>query len=199
MNADFVDSGFDLFLSDIGDHYLVLVGTSRGDDIVLMSGCLLRVSRTGRGFRRVQAPLETSGGPRTGRGSSSAIFPRSWRWSTTARCGMRWANAACPAARAAWSARPAIASTSMTRSSSAAEGGPAIRSWDSCLFKTHALVAGGENFRAIRGVAHQVPLLPQAARFRRRVRPAELHRLRPVHRGLPGQDRHRYGHRNDSR
>ena len=42
MNADFVDSGFDLFLSDIGDDYLVLVGTSRGDDMVVMSGCLMQ-------------------------------------------------------------------------------------------------------------------------------------------------------------
>jgi sulfhydrogenase subunit beta (sulfur reductase) len=42
MNADFVDSGFDLFLSDIGDSYLVLVGTSRGDDIVVKSGCLMQ-------------------------------------------------------------------------------------------------------------------------------------------------------------
>ena len=41
MHADWVESGFDLFLSDIGDHYLVLVGTSRGDDIVELSGCLL--------------------------------------------------------------------------------------------------------------------------------------------------------------
>ena len=30
MNADTVDSGFDLFLSDVGNAYLVLVGTSRG-------------------------------------------------------------------------------------------------------------------------------------------------------------------------
>jgi sulfhydrogenase subunit beta (sulfur reductase) len=28
--------------------------------------------------------------------------------------------------------------------------GSRIRSWDSCLFKTHALVAGGENFRESR-------------------------------------------------
>jgi len=32
--TDFIDSGFDLFLSDIGDSYLVRVGTSLGDDMV---------------------------------------------------------------------------------------------------------------------------------------------------------------------
>ena len=31
MNADFVDSGFDLFLRDIGNNYLVLVGTTALD------------------------------------------------------------------------------------------------------------------------------------------------------------------------
>jgi sulfhydrogenase subunit beta (sulfur reductase) len=29
--------------------------------------------------------------------------------------------------------------------------GSRVRVWDSCLFRTHALVAGGENFRASRG------------------------------------------------
>jgi len=34
MRADFVEDGFDLFLSDIGNSYLVRVGTGRGDDMV---------------------------------------------------------------------------------------------------------------------------------------------------------------------
>ena len=34
MGTSFVEDGFDLFLSDIGNTYLVKVGTSRGDDMV---------------------------------------------------------------------------------------------------------------------------------------------------------------------
>ena len=86
MNADFVDSGFDLFLSDIGDHYLVLVGTSRGDDIVLMSGSLLERPTDG-GLRRVQAAFQRAAGRLPARRSSSATCRRSSRWSTTARSG----------------------------------------------------------------------------------------------------------------
>ena len=39
--TDFVDDGFDLFLSDIGDCYLVRVGTSLGDDMVKAADSLL--------------------------------------------------------------------------------------------------------------------------------------------------------------
>ena len=39
--TDYVNDGFDLFLSDIGDGYLVWVGTSRGDDIVRAAETLL--------------------------------------------------------------------------------------------------------------------------------------------------------------
>jgi sulfhydrogenase subunit beta (sulfur reductase) len=35
MGTNFVDDGFDLFLSDIGDSYIVRVATSTGDDITL--------------------------------------------------------------------------------------------------------------------------------------------------------------------
>ncbi|MDH7499721.1 MAG: hydrogenase, partial [candidate division NC10 bacterium] len=42
MRADSVSDGFDLFLSDLGDSYLTLVGTSLGDDIVLATGPLFQ-------------------------------------------------------------------------------------------------------------------------------------------------------------
>jgi sulfhydrogenase subunit beta (sulfur reductase) len=40
MRADFADRGFDLFLYDIGDYYLTMVGTARGDDMALAIGPL---------------------------------------------------------------------------------------------------------------------------------------------------------------
>ncbi len=115
MNADFVDSGFDLFLSDIGEDYLVLVGTSRGDDIVLMSGCLLQ-EPTEADFAEYKRRSSLGDLP-TRPDSSSASCRKSWRWNTTAKYGMRWESVASPAAHAAQSARPATASTSTTISS----------------------------------------------------------------------------------
>ena len=42
MRADFVDTGFDLFLGELGDHYLTFVGTALGDDMVLATGPLFQ-------------------------------------------------------------------------------------------------------------------------------------------------------------
>jgi sulfhydrogenase subunit beta (sulfur reductase) len=148
MNADFVDSGFDLFLSDIGDHYLVLVGTSRGDDIVTMSRSLLetptaadfdeykRRSAARRARYRTYVDLgdlpeilemeyhsdvwEQLGAQCLSCGSCSMVCPTCYCFEVSDEVGL------------------------------GGRAGSRVRTWDSCLFKTHALVAGGENFRESR-------------------------------------------------
>ena len=145
MNADFVDSGFDLFLSDIGDSFLVLVGTSRGDDMVVMSGCLLsepseadfaeykRRSGARRAAYRTQVEMgdlpeilemeyhsqvwEELGARCLSCGSCSMVCPTCYCFDVNDEVGL------------------------------GSRAGNRVRSWDSCLFKSHALVAGGENFR----------------------------------------------------
>ncbi len=148
MNADFVDHGFDLFLSDIGDEYLVLVGTSRGDDMVLKSGCLMRKpteadfteykkrSKARRDAYHTHLEMEDLpeilemeynskvwdefGSKCLSCGSCSMVCPTCYCFDVCDECDL------------------------------GSRAGRRIRSWDSCLFKTHALVAGGENFRGKR-------------------------------------------------
>ncbi len=148
MNADFVDSGFDLFLSDLGDDYLVLVGTSRGDDIVLLSGCLMeepsvadiaeykRRSNLRRAGYRNRVKLEDL--PEI---LEMEYHSRVWNemGDRCLSCGS--CSTVCPTCYCF------DVSDEVELGSRA---GQRVRSWDSCLFKTHALVAGGENFRAAR-------------------------------------------------
>jgi sulfhydrogenase subunit beta (sulfur reductase) len=148
MNADFVDSGFDLFLSDIGEDYLVLVGTSRGDDIVLMSGCMLQEPteadfaeykrRSGRRRSAYRTRLEL--------GELPEILEMEYHSKVWDEMGERClscgsCSAVCPTCYC-FDVNDEVELGS--------KAGSRIRSWDSCLLKTHALVAGGENFRSSR-------------------------------------------------
>jgi sulfhydrogenase subunit beta (sulfur reductase) len=148
MNADFVDHGFDLFLSDIGDDYLVLVGTSRGDDMVVMSGCLMRspteadfIEYKNRSKNRREAyttKLELDSLPEI---LEMEYHSKVWdefgdKCLSCGSCSM-----VCPTC---------YCFDINDEVDLGSRAGHRIRSWDSCLLKTHALVAGGENFRAAR-------------------------------------------------
>lgn len=145
MNTDFVDSGFDLFLSDIGDHYLVLVGTSRGDDMVVMSGCLLeepteedfdeykRRSKKRRDSYKVHLAMEDLPEILEMEYHSKVWDEMGERCLSCGSCSM-----VCPTCYC-FDVNDEVELGSRK--------GQRIRSWDSCLLKTHALVAGGENFR----------------------------------------------------
>jgi sulfhydrogenase subunit beta (sulfur reductase) len=148
MNADFVDHGFDLFLSDIGDHYLVLVGTSRGDDIVIMSECLMQTptevdfteykKRSTDRHASYKVQLDLDGLPEI---LEMEYHSKAWdefgkRCLSCGSCSM-----VCPTC---------YCFDINDEVDLGSRAGRRIRSWDSCLLKTHALVAGGENFRAAR-------------------------------------------------
>jgi sulfhydrogenase subunit beta (sulfur reductase) len=167
MRADFVDHGFDLFFYDIGDYYLTMVGTALGDDMVLATGPLFeqpaeRTWTSTSAGRAASARLSSSMW-------RSATCPRSSRWSTTANIWDELGEKCLSCGNCSMVCPPATATTWPTARSWARAPGTRTRIWDSCLFSTHALVAGGENFRH-RGQPHQVPLLSQAARLRGRVR-----------------------------
>jgi ferredoxin len=148
MNADFVDHGFDLFFSDIGGDYLVLVGTSRGDDIVLKSGCLMQQPtdedlaeykiRIKRRRQSYKTQLDLGGLPEI---LEMEYHSHVWddfgaRCLSCGSCSM-----VCPTCYC-FDVNDEVDLGS--------RAGRRIRTWDSCLLKTHALVAGGENFRAAR-------------------------------------------------
>jgi ferredoxin len=148
MNADWVESGFDLFLSDIGSHYLVLVGTSRGDDIVEHSGCLLE-EPTGEDFaeyKRRSAERRQAYATEVEIGDLPGILEMEYGSEVWEELGAR-----CLSCGACTAVCPTCYCFDVyDEDDLAAPTGTRGRTWDSCLFASHALVAGGENFRARR-------------------------------------------------
>jgi sulfhydrogenase subunit beta (sulfur reductase) len=145
MRADFVDRGFDLFLYDIGDYYLTMVGTAFGDDMVLATGPLFEpptaadldeYKRRSSGKRAAfQIEVEIRDLPE--------IFEMEYHselWEELGEKCLSCGNCSmvCPTCYCYDVAdQVELGSRAGTRT----------RTWDSCLFSTHALVAGGENFR----------------------------------------------------
>jgi sulfhydrogenase subunit beta (sulfur reductase) len=148
MNTDFVDSGFDLFLSDIGDDYLVLVGTSRGDDMVVMSGCLLSPPAGAdiAEFKRRSGQRRAAYRTQVDLGDLPEILEMEYHSHVWKELGER-----CLSCGSCSMVCPTCYCFDVTDEVAlGSRAGTRVRSWDSCLFKTHALVAGGENFRADR-------------------------------------------------
>lgn len=145
MRADFVDHGFDLFLYDIGDYYLTFVGTARGDDMVLAAGSLFEevsredideYKRRSEAKRQAfQLDVEIRDLPE--------IFEMEYHADLWKELGERCLSCGncsmvCPTCYCYDVVdEVALGSREGTRE----------RRWDSCLFSSHAQVAGGENFR----------------------------------------------------
>jgi sulfhydrogenase subunit beta (sulfur reductase) len=148
MRADFVAQGFDLFFFDIGNYYFTLVGTALGDDMVLATGSLFEPvtpadvdeykRRSERKREAFRLDVEIRDLPE--------IFEMEYAsdmWEGLGdkclSCGS--CSMVCPTCYC-YDVNDAAELGSRE--------GPRARTWDSCLFSTHALVAGGENFRKAR-------------------------------------------------
>jgi sulfhydrogenase subunit beta (sulfur reductase) len=146
MRADFVEKGFDLFLYEIGDDYLVLVGTALGDDMVLATNSLFQSvtredvleykRRSQELLDSLQAVVEIRDLPE--------ILEMEYHndiWEELGKkclaCGA--CTMVCPTCYC-YDVRDVAAF-------GACQAGSRCRQWDSCMFSTHGLVAGGENFR----------------------------------------------------
>jgi sulfhydrogenase subunit beta (sulfur reductase) len=148
MQAGWVDTGFDLFLSDIGDSYLLLVGTSRGHDMATMSGCLLEEPRPEdfAEYKRRTAVRRAAYQTQVDLTGFAEIFDMEYEsaaWDALAdrclSCGA--CSFVCPTCYC-FDVKDDVDLGS--------RAGRRTRVWDSCLFKSHAAVAGGENFRKSR-------------------------------------------------
>jgi sulfhydrogenase subunit beta (sulfur reductase) len=148
MRADFVDHGFDLFFYDIGEHYFVLVGSALGDDMVLATGSLFEPvqredvleykRRSSRKREQYRLQVEIRDLPE--------IFELEYEnrvWEDLGEkclsCGA--CSMVCPTC---------YCYEQLDVNALGCSGCTRERCWDSCLFYTHALVAGGENFRESR-------------------------------------------------
>ena len=148
MNAESVDTGFDLFLSDIGERYLVLVGTSRGHDMVAKSGCLLAepTSADFAEYKRRAARRRADYQTHVELAGFAEIFDMEYESAAWEELADR-----CLSCGACSLVCPTCYCFDVTDEVDlGARAGRRIRVWDSCLFKTHAAVAGGENFRKSR-------------------------------------------------
>jgi len=148
MRADFVDRGFDLFFQDLGDRYQVLVATALGDDMVLATGPLFEPvtqddldeykRRSAAKRQAFQLDVEIRDLPE--------IFEMEYESSLWKKVGDRCLSCGscsmvCPTCYCYDVADDVELGS---------HNGSRSRNWDSCLFSTHAAVAGGENFREAR-------------------------------------------------
>ena len=146
MRADFVDRGFDLFFQDLGDRYQVLVGTALGDDMVVATGPLFEPATRAdfEEYKRRSSAKRQAFKLQVEIRDLPEIFEMEYDSSLWKGLGERCLSCGscsmvCPTCYC-YDVADDVALGSR-------EGGRS-RSWDSCLFSTHALVAGGENFRA---------------------------------------------------
>ena len=145
MGTDYVDTGFDLFLSEITDGYLVRVGTSKGDDMVNLSKELFQeitqqeiddykdyALAKKKGFKRF---LNIRNLPEI-----MDLEHKSSLWDELGKkctsCGT--CSMCCPTC---------YCYRTFDEVNLDMESGRRRRQWDCCLFRDHALVAEGHNFR----------------------------------------------------
>jgi sulfhydrogenase subunit beta (sulfur reductase) len=145
MQADAVERGFDLFLHDLGDRYLVRVGTAVGDDMVLAAASLFRPTdahdvaaykaRSAEKAAAFTASVELRDLP-----EMFELEYDSALWEELGRRCLMCGNCTvvCPTC---------YCYDVQDRPELVADEGRRQRCWDSCLFSSHAMVAGGESFR----------------------------------------------------
>jgi sulfhydrogenase subunit beta (sulfur reductase) len=146
MRADTVDHGFDLFFHDIGDHYLTMVGTALGDDMVLATGALFEAVTEAdiREYKRRSSEDREAFQVDVDIRDLPEIFELEYGHEIWERLGERCLSCGscsmvCPTCYC-YDVRDTV--------EPGAVSGRRLRCWDSCLFSSHAAVAGGENFRA---------------------------------------------------
>lgn len=146
MRTDFVDHGFDLFLSELTNSYLIAVGTGWGDQVIQQSRDLLEeashadreeyIETRNQRKEQFQIDLDTSDLPYIlDLEQGSDIWEDiGGQCLTCGSCSM-----VCPTC---------YCFNIYDKENLDGQSGERIREWDSCLFKNYTRVAGGETFRS---------------------------------------------------
>ena len=147
MNTSTTDDGFDLFLTPLDDRFMVAVGSSRGDDIVRANAGLFSRSTT----------QDTTDYLIRARSRSDAFR---LQVNTTdlphilelKRDDPVWdeIGAKCLCCGSCSTVCPTCACFNVVDEVSEDGWARRCRTWDSCLFRDYATVAGGHNFRSDR-------------------------------------------------
>lgn len=148
MGTDYIDKGFDLFLTEITNAYMVRVGTSKGDDMINSSKELFQEitkkdvndykNQTILRKRNFKKSLDIRDLPEI-----MDLEYKSKLWDELGdkclSCGT--CSMVCPTC---------YCYRIFDEVNLDLESGRRRRQWDCCLFRDHALVAGGSNFRKTR-------------------------------------------------
>jgi len=145
MQADFVESGFELFLSELDNSYLVTVKTSLGDDMIMASASLFEEvtsdmiekfkNKADERLRSFSNQINISYLPEIIElDYKSDIWKKySDKCLSCGSCTMVCTTCYC------YDVYDEITLNG--------KQGKRLKRWDSCFFPDYALVAGGENFR----------------------------------------------------
>lgn len=148
VGTDYAWTGFDLFLHELDDSYLVRVGSSRGEAIIESVKRIIR-EPTKEDFVKLRE-LELKKSRMFKKSLNKSLLPdiidslyESDVWAKFSdkcvSCGS--CNLVCPTCRC-YDVTEKVELNF--------EEGVRIRRWDSCFIRSHALVAGGLNFRPTR-------------------------------------------------
>jgi len=150
MGTDLVTDDFDLFLTDLGDNYLVEIGSTEGNDLILANVDLFEQTTSEILLRKYKVFLATRSNlfeQKLDTSGLSNILALEWdssHWEETAEdclaCG-----------RCSMSCPTCYCFTIFDDVNLDGQSGSRCRQWTSCLYKNYALVAGGHNFRPSRG------------------------------------------------
>ena len=149
-NTDTVDEGFDLFLTDLGDYYLVWVGSSKGEEIVRAADGLFDENLSNQevqdfiSWRKAHEAAFTNEIDMLGVTDLMELqYNNAPLWDyfgdKCLACGQ--CTMVCPTC---------TCFNVMDDLEVNKEVGHRRRYWDSCMFKDYSLVAGGHNFRKTR-------------------------------------------------
>jgi len=148
MRADFVEQGFDLFFYDTGDYYQVLVGTSLGDDMVLAGGGIFQAvdAADREAYKRRSEKQRSAFQLEVEIRDLPEIFEMEYKSGMWQELGEK-----CLSCGSCSMVCPTCYCYDVADSVElGSQAGDRTRTWDSCLFASHALVGSGENFRGPR-------------------------------------------------